>query len=224
MFDYICGMKAFLTLLQTDVKVELRNKTALFGLVLYVVASLYLGYQAYGGKMGNESWGAFYWVVLLFGATQAAMRSFGHEAGRRFTYYYWLVSPTSLVLSKMTFNALLLLGVAFLQTALYALWFGWPVEQAALFAFLVFLGLTGTSFILTLTGAIAAKTGGNPTLMAILSFPLLLPQLLVVSKATAYSLQTGTLSLALPLVGALVGFCAVGFALGYLLFPYLWRD
>ena len=217
-------MKVFLTLLQTDLKMELRNKTALFGLMLYVVSSLYLGYQAYGGKMDGGSWGAFFWVVLLFGATQAAMRSFGNEAGRRFTYYYWLVSPKKLVLAKMAFNALLLLAVALLQTALFALWFGWPVEQAALFAGIVLLGLTGTSFILTLTGAIAAKTGGNPTLMAILSFPLLLPQLLVVSKATAYSLQTGTLQLALPLLGALAGFCGIGFALGYLLFPYLWRD
>lgn len=217
-------MKAIVHLIRTDFILELRNRTALFGLVLYVVSSLYVGYQAYGGRVDQAGWGALYWVVALFGAVQAALRSFHHEAGKRFTYYYWLVRPQDVVVAKMIYNALILIAIHALQLSLFTLWFGWPVEQAAVFAAGLVLGLLGTSLVLTLTGAIATKSGGNPTLMAVLSFPLLLPQLLIISKIMALTYLNDAAHLALPLLGALAGFCVVSCALAYLLFPYLWRD
>jgi heme exporter protein B len=217
-------MGSILQLIQNDLRLELRNRTALFGLVLYVVSSLYLGYQAYGGRIEDSGWGALYWVVALFGAVQAALRSFQHEAGKRFPYYYWLVRPQDLVLAKMTYNALLMTAIHVLQLTLFVLWFGWPVVQATVFATGLLLGILGTSLVLTLTGAIAAKSGGNPTLMAVLSFPLLLPQLLIIAKVMALTYLNDSAALAMPLLGGLAGFCAVSFALAYLLFPYLWRD
>ena len=89
---------------------------------------------------------------------------------------------------------------------------------------MVIFGGIGFALVLTLISALAARAGNGIGLMAILGFPIVLPMLLSVMKASKLALDgmgwdvTGKYVLWLLLIDLIT------VALAWLLFPYLWRD
>lgn len=86
------------------------------------------------------------------------------------------------------------------------------------------LGSIGFSACLTMVSGIASKASNNATLMAILSFPIIIPILLMairISKNAIDGLDRGVSVdklLTLLAINAIIGTTA------YILFPYLWRS
>ena len=77
---------------------------------------------------------------------------------------------------------------------------------------------------MSFTSALASRAGANPTLMATLSIPLLLPTVLVARRASSLALANQDWAeLALPLFGELA-MLGLPLALGSLLMPYLWKQ
>jgi heme exporter protein B len=76
-----------------------------------------------------------------------------------------------------------------------------------------------------MVSAIASRSGNNAALMAILGFPVVLPLLLLLVKASQRAL-TGTVEFAelLRLLSAIALIDLVVVLLAVILFPYLWRD
>ena len=68
-----------------------------------------------------------------------------------------------------------MLVLTFLALGVYITFLGNPIVNISLFLVTVLLGSTGLAVILSMVSAIASKTGNNPTIMAILSFPIILP-------------------------------------------------
>lgn len=95
-------------------------------------------------------------------------------------------------------------------------------EPASLYA-AIGLGGIGLSAVLSFVAAISARAGGNGTLMAILSLPLLTPllYLLVNLGGDAFGLMSGQ---AQTIIVYLLALDLVGLAVGLVLFPFVWRD
>jgi heme exporter protein B len=216
--------KEIIQLLKKDILVELRQKAALNGILLYVVSTVFVAYLIFASLEELSTWVALLWIVLLFASTNASINSFRKEAGREFFYYYSIAKPQAIILSKMLFNAILQTIIAALTLLLFNLLLGNPMENNSLFYLVLFLGSLGISTILTLSSAIASKTNNNATLTAILSFPIMLPTLLTAIKASmlcglgfawedcqVYIVTLGLLNIVIVM-------------LSYLLFPYLWRS
>jgi heme exporter protein B len=75
-----------------------------------------------------------------------------------------------------------------------------------------------------MVAAIASRASGNFSLMAILSFPIILPLLLTLMKMSRLALAASTWA---GSQGPLIILITINLAvviLAYLLFPYLWRD
>ena len=81
------------------------------------------------------------------------------------------------------------------------------------------------SLVFTLMAAIAAKAQQNAAVMAILGFPLIIPQLLLLirlSKAAFGEVfREGAL---LQILLLLIGLDILVIALAVVLFPFLWKD
>jgi heme exporter protein B len=211
-------------LLRWELVLEWRNKYALGSVFLYVISTVVIAYVAFIRGLDAISFNAVYWIILFFGATVAAGRSFVSVAGRRHTYYYTLASPLAILISKQVFNVLVIWTIAGLSFLLLSL-FAPGVSLVAPLPFLlaVLLGGLGLGIILTFVSALAARASGNSTLMAILSFPLLIPLLKVLVDAGSYGFGEG-----LNDAGRFLTFIGVidllALAVGLLLFPYVWRD
>ncbi|MGZ6540000.1 MAG: heme exporter protein CcmB, partial [Bacteroidia bacterium] len=76
---------------------------------------------------------------------------------------------------------------------------------------------------LTMVSAIASKASNNFTLMAILSFPILIPLLIVLIKLSKNAID-GLEHWDMNYLLVLMFLNIIIIALSYLLFRYLWRD
>jgi len=216
-------LKETLALLQKELQLEWRQKYALNGLLLYIGSTVFVVYLAFL-QIKPTTWVTLLWIILLFTAVNAVAKSFLQERAERQLFYYTLASPQAIILSKMIYNILLLLLIAVLGISIYSLVLGNPVQNYSLFALTVFLGSTGFSLSFTLIAAITAKASNNATLMTVLSFPVIIPLLIMLIRLSKVAvLGVEDLNLNNYLI-TIIAINVMAFVLSLLLFPYLWRD
>jgi heme exporter protein B len=125
----------------------------------------------------------------------------------------------------MLYNLLLMILMSLLSLLLFVVFLDNPVTNALWFAGIVILGGASISIVFTLMSAIAAKAQQNAALIAILGFPVILPQLLLLMRlskaAFAEVFKEGAV---LQLSGLIAGLDVLVIALALILFPYLWKD
>jgi heme exporter protein B len=107
---------------------------------------------------------------------------------------------------------------------LFLLILGDPTIHVWLFVLLSLLGGFSLSLVFTFLAAIAARAQQSAALMAIMGFPLVIPQLLLLNKASTVAfedvLQGGFWSMILLIAGLDV----LLVAMAIILFPFLWKD
>lgn len=219
--------KEFLHLLKLEAALDLRQRAAWGGMLLYVVSAVYVSHLAMKDALTSTAWNALFWIILLFAAFNALSRSFQREDQGRQLYLYTLVHPRNVVLARATYNAITMAVLSALSLLFYSLFLGSePLSHANLaqFVLAVVLGGVGFASVLTLISAIAARAGNGIGLMAILGFPVILPMLLAVIRSGQLALQGAPWAETGLLFGAIGALDVVTIALAWMLFPYLWRD
>lgn len=213
-------------LVEKDLLLELRQKYALHGMMLYIVSTVFVCYMSFkfsNGEIHPITWNTLFWIIMLFTAVNAIAKSFVQEGRGRLLYYYTLVSPQSVILSKIIYNALLMLVLAIVGLAVYSLVIGNPVQDMTLFVVNVILGGLGFSSSFTMISAIASKAANGGTLMAILGFPIILPMLIMLIKISKNAMDGLALYNSYDELITLGAINMIVVTISYLLFPYLWR-
>jgi heme exporter protein B len=168
-------------------------------------------------------WNGLFWIIQLFISINAVAKSFLQENRNRMLYYQSIVSPQHFVLAKLLFNSLLMLVMSALSMFLFSLFMGFPVEKTAAFTGIVFLGGWSLSLVFTFLAAIAAKAQQNAAIMAILGFPIIIPQLLLLMNLSNVVFikiaEVPTVTILLLLTSDLLVVL-----LSVILFPFLWKD
>jgi len=211
-----------------EVTLEWRQKYAFNGLLLFTVSTIFIIYLSLRVKnqagLPDHLWNALFWIIILFSAINAIAKSFLQESPGRQLYYYISVHPISLIMAKMFYNSLLMVVLAVIAVVVYGTVLGYPVINTLMFASVVALASIGISSVLTMMSAIASKAGNNTVLMAILSLPLLIPILLLSIKAVKNAIDDLTWADTSDELITLAAVDCIGIALGYVLFPFLWKS
>jgi len=214
-------------LIVKEMQLEWRNRYALNGILLYVAGSVYVCYLSFHVKKGAVhpiTWNALFWIIMLFCAINAVSKSFSGEREGRSLYYYTLASPQAIIISKTIYNTLLLLILGLLATAFYSLVMGNPIQDMLLYMCCIVLFALSFAGTLTLISAIAAKANGSTTLMAILSFPTLLPLLLLVIKISKNAMDGLELASSFKDLTMLSAITIIIFASSLVLYPYVHKS
>lgn len=218
-------LKEIAELIRKDFLLELRQKYAINGILLYVFSTIFVVQLCFGRVIDDQAWVALFWIILLFAAFNAVSKSFIQESSSRRLYYFMLASPFSVIVSKIVYNSLLMLLLGILSLGLYSLFMGFPPFNPGLFLPAFAFGSIGLASALTMVSAIASRSGNNAALMAILGFPVVLPLLLVLVKASQVALKGNVETLQIiSLLASVLLIDIVIFILSVILFPYLWRD
>lgn len=216
-------MNPIFALIQKDVTIEWRQRYAINGILLHAISSTMVVFLSV--KMLNApTWNAIYWIVLLFSSVSAVAKSFVAESTGRQLYYYGIVSAQQLIVSKLIYNAVLTTFLAMLCLFTYSLFLGFPVQNTAYFLLIIGLGGIGFSSTFTLLASIASKSGNGNLLMPVLSFPVIIPLLLVAIKAAKKAVDGIDPSLITKDLLVLVAINTLIITLSYILFPFLWKD
>lgn len=211
-----------MTLFKKDLLLEVRQQYTFYGVILYVGATIFVLYMAID-EPESRVWNGLFWTIQLFISINAVAKSFLQDSRGRMLYYQSLTSPQNFVLSKLLFNSLLMLVMSSLSLLLFSLFLGNPVQKILPFIGLVFLGGWGLSLIFTFLAAIAAKAQQNAAIMAILGFPIIIPQLLMLMKVSNSVFSQSSADVT-GTVGLLVVMNFLVILLASILFPFLWKD
>ena len=216
-------IKNIYTLLKKDLLLEFRQQYTFFGILLYIASTSFVIYLSMG-QPDDKVWNGLFWVTLLFICINAVARSFLQEGRGRMLYFFTIASPIDFILSKLVYNSILMILMSGLSLLLFTLLLGNPLQHSLLFFGISCLGGISLSLVFSFLAAIAAKAQQPSAIMAILGFPLIIPQILLLMRianiAFADIVQNGLLNL----VGMLIGFDMMIIALAYILFPFLWKD
>jgi heme exporter protein B len=210
------------TLFKKDLLLEIRQQYSFYGVLLYIGATIFVLYMAIETPENNV-WNGLFWVIQLFISINAVAKSFLQESRGRMLYFYSIAGARDFVLAKLLFNSLLMLLMSLLSLGLFSLFLGNPVEKAGAFIGLVLLGGWSLSLVFTFLAAIAAKAQQNAAIMAILGFPIILPQLLLLMRLSNAAFSE-TIPIPIVTVLLLVALDMMVILLAVILFPFLWKD
>ena len=218
-------------LLKKEILLEWRSKYAFNGVLLYVVSTVFVCYisfhlsPGFSGSAGYPIvWNILFWIIILFASVNAIAKSFIQENKGRLLYYYTIASPQAIILSKTIYNILLMSLLSVLALVVYLLFFPNDIGDPLFYFLAVLLGSISFSTVFTMISAIASKAGNNGTLMAILSFPVIIPIILLLIHISKSAMDGVERSLLYGNIGILFAINVIVIATSLLLFPYLWRD
>ena len=202
---------------------EIRQQYTFYGIVLYVASTVFVLYLAMD-QPEEKIWNGLFWMIQLFICVNAVAKSFLQESRGRMLYFYTIAGARDFILSKLLFNIVLMIIMSLISLLLFQILLGNPLQHPLRFAGIVCLGGCSLSMVFTFLAAIAARAQQNAALMAIMGFPLIIPQLMLLMKISTTSfadvIQAGEIRLMLLLAGLDV----LVTVLAIILFPFLWKD
>jgi heme exporter protein B len=211
------------TLIKKDLLLEVRQQYSFYGILLYIASTTFVVYLSMG-QPEEKVWNGLFWVLQLFVSINAVAKSFLQENKGRMLYFYTIASPTNFVIAKLLFNAILMLLMNLLSLAVFTLLLGNPMAKVGEFLVISLLGGMSLSLVFTFLAAIAAKAQQQAALMAIMGFPIIIPQLLLLMKISSAAFSSAIQLGWWQMIGMLIGLDLMIIALAYILFPFLWKD
>lgn len=213
-----------IALFKKDLLLEIRQQYTFYGILLYIASTIFVLFLAMGQPEAT-AWNGLFWMNLLFICINAVAKSFLQDSRGRMLYYYSIAGALDFILAKLLYNVLLMLVMSLLSILLFSFFLGSPFADTINFLGITILGGISISLVFTLLAAIAAKASQNAALMAILGFPLIIPQLLLLIKISKSAFgeifRDGALIQMVLLLGALDLMVVI---LSLILFPFLWKD
>lgn len=214
------------SILYKDFKIEINQSHLFFSVGLYVISSIYIIYISYQptGILGLENWVSIFWVIILFSSISAVSKSFFQESGSRNYYYYFVLSPDELILSKLIYNFLFIVFVTFLTFLVFSSLLGNFINSYSFFITLLFIGSLSISNCLTLISAIGHQVKNNSILTSVLSFPVIIPILLILIKLSKLSSSEFSWNIIQDDFYLLILLNIILIAMTKILFKFLWRN
>lgn len=206
---------------------ELRRKTVLAGLLLYLVSTAFICYLSFSLKhtpVTTPAWSALLWIVVLFAIVNASAKSFMGEKTGSDIYLYSITGPSQIILSKIIYNFVLATFLATVAFMAFVVFLENPVTNLVVFSAALLLGSGALASTLTTVSSIAAKANNSNVLMAVLGFPVIISIILPVVKITRNTIDGLDWSVSQPDLLMLIAINCLIVAVSYLLFPYIWRS
>lgn len=214
-------------LIKKEFTLELRRKTVVASLGLYLLSLVLISYFAFAFRQDLISppvWNALFWITSLFTVISTVAKSFiGEKRGSDF-YFYTIASAHQIIFSKIVYYFLLCLILEAAGFILFGLFLNNPIQNTSQFLILLVLSSAGFSSTLTFVSGIAARASNSNILMAVLSFPLIVSILLLSIKVTKNCMDGLEWSASFDEFLSLLAINCLITALSYLLFPYIWRS
>lgn len=222
---FVAHINMLTSLIKKEFLLEFRQKSTLGGVLVYVIGTVFISALCFKARLDKPTWNALFWVITLFTSVTISGKSFLKETGGQALFNYLYYSPQQFIIAKVLYNMIFMLVLSSVTFFFYAFFIGNEVQNLTLFFIVLILASTGLAGILSLMSAISSKAGGNFALMSILSFPVLMPLILVIIRLSKQAVDgIEWAGVGFDFIVILAALNVLTIALSFLLFPYLWRD
>ena len=217
---------SFIPIFQKDLLIEFRTKysfSTLFLFVFVVVALFY--YNLHGQKLEPIFLSSIYWIVIYFASLSGLTRGFLYEEDKGTLIFLQLYSnPISVYTAKLLINLIMTNSINILTSLLFVLLLeDYIIFDIFHYALNTFLVSSTLSIIITLLSAIISKSNNKSSLLAVLSFPTVLPMILLGSNdlANAFIQDKGFVLEDFIFMLSYSGLITI---VSYFLFEFIWKD
>ena len=219
-------IRAIKTVLTKDLNLELRTRYAINTLLAFTgVALLLILFALRADQLDPLPKSGLVWIVILFAAMAGMARSFVYEVEQKtWPMLRVYAHPTDLYVGKLIYNFLFLLVLNLVTFILYMVLVGLAVENLFYLASGLLFGALGLAAVTTMTSAMISRADRRGAVFSVMSIPLLVPLLLILTRITQVAFIEGSDPSALNDLAALVGYCGVTITAGVLLFDFIWDE
>jgi len=218
-------LKSAWALFLKDLNLELKDKHAFNTVFVFVSAALLVVlFTVKAQRLDIESQAGLIWIIILFAAMSSLSRAFVMEADKQ-TYDLLRLHATStaVFLGKLLYNCMFTLAVNTFCFLAFTYFLGLNIYHFDALIVSIILGSTGLTGVSTFLSAIIADADRKGAVFSVLSIPLLVPLLLLVSNTTEAALAMRNI-LILNDVAALLGYSGVTISAGILLYDFIWEE
>lgn len=210
-----------------DLHSEVRTRYGITALLLFVVTTVTLiVFSAADEPMLPPIVSAIIWVLMSFTAMTGLGRGFVSEEERGTALYLRLNStPLAVYAGKLLVNILMavvtnILGITMLF---------WFVNRVTVGSWLllittVIIGSIGLAAVLTIVSALVAKTGSRSPLLPVLSFPILVPLLMIGTKTTLFALAGMSIADVQSNLLLILAYTGMIVVVSVMVFDIIWSD
>src|SRR5687768_496990 len=134
-------------LLQKEFTLELRRKSVISGIALYLLSLIFICYLTFSlrnNAINEATWSALFWLTILFSVVNTVAKSFIGEKKGVSIYYYSVASPQLIIISKIVYNTILCFLLSVTGYLLFQIFIDNPVQDHGYF--LLTLMLTSVGF------------------------------------------------------------------------------
>lgn len=218
--------KPAISILQKEIRTELRTKYALNTLLAFTGAALLLVlFTLRADQLDPTPKSGLIWIIILFAAMTGMARSFVQETERKTWDLLRLHSgPSEIFLGKLLYNFAFLFVLHLFTFFFYMLMMNMQIVSPLYFLSAIIFGAAGLSAVTTLASAMVAQADRKGAVFSVLCIPLLVPLLLILTNVTKTALVEGPSADSLNDLTALVGYSGVTITAGFMLFEYVWED
>jgi len=213
-------------ILKKDLLTEIRVAAASTAIGMFALVSLaVVSYAVGSAPLDPVVEASLLWVVLFFSSSVGLSRTFVKEEETKTAVALRLTAQPSVVFGgKLIFNCVLMLLLAMLLVPLYLVFMTVSVHSPLLFLAVLFVGLLGLAGGSTLIAAIISRARVKGPLFGVLTFPVLLPLLMLLVRSTTLALEGSSWSEVSSYMLGLVGFAGAMITASFLLFDSVWES
>ncbi len=195
-----------------------------WGGLLYLVGVIFISYLNFSLTVINlPTWIALFWIIHLFLALQLGNKGNESFARGHFYTYYQLASPETIILGRMLYGFIELLVFTLIGFALFMFYFPTPAGNIFVLAITLVLSCMALSVVIYFTNALSRNSQQTGLLSSILSFPVVLPVLLIESKLTKNALDDLDFGSSTDELLILASIFALSVGMSVILYPIAWK-
>jgi heme exporter protein B len=213
-----------LQLVKFSLNEEWKGKYAVIGVLMYIFTAVLISFLSISG-LDNAHFASVFWIVVIFTTLQGVSKSFIQMRKGQFAFWHQLCTPIQFLSAKLINSTVLMLVYTLFAFALFALMHGVP-EEINILHFLLMTVFTGVGIasVFTISSAIATKTDQAGVLLPVLTFPVILPILLVGMKAGKKAVDGLSFSTMQYDALLLLSLDMLVIAMGLMLMKFVWKD
>jgi heme exporter protein B len=212
-----------LELLKFFLAEEWKGKHAIIGAFLYIFTAVLITFLTLPG-MDKPHFSAIFWIVVIFTTLQGVSKSFIQMRKQDFAFWQQIASPQVFLASKLISSFLLMLVFTLFAYLVFIVMHGTVSPGGNLFVLVTLVCGIGISSIFTISSSIASKTDNPGVLLPVLTFPIILPQVLVGVKAGKKAIDELGFETVFPDLLVLMAFNILIVSLGLILIKFIWKD
>lgn len=209
-----------------DLKSEFRLRYGISAITLFILTSITMLVFGIGREtISIPIQSALLWIIMFFSSMTGLSKAFVSEEEKQTNLLLRISSSSDAIYSgKLLFNIILSFVLNILAVLLFIVFFNFEINSVFIFIIIILLGSLGLASASTIISAIIAKASVKNSLFVVLSFPILLPLIIIGIDATNLAFEGTTIEGIKSSLIILLAYSGVLIPVSFIFFDIIWEE